>query len=117
NLMGIYGEAIGGFNVRNYSFVNSPEKIKEVKAPFPLPVSPAKWPAFWKHGEWNELRARIEGNPPRITTWIKRVRVMEVRDAKKALGDTGGIALQVHGGGDRTKEFVRYRNIKVKVLD
>jgi hypothetical protein len=30
---------------------------------------------------------------------------------------TGGIALQVHGGGDHTKEFVRYRNIRVKRLD
>ena len=28
----------------------------------------------------------------------------------------GGIALQVHGGGDYTKEFVRYRNIRVKEL-
>jgi len=30
--------------------------------------------------------------------------------------DKGGIALQVHGGGDHTKEFVRYRNIRVKRL-
>ena len=29
---------------------------------------------------------------------------------------TRGIALQVHGGGDHTKEFVRYRNIQVKEL-
>ena len=28
----------------------------------------------------------------------------------------GGIALQVHGGGDYTKQFVRYRNIRVKEL-
>ena len=31
--------------------------------------------------------------------------------------DKGGIALQVHGGGDFTKQYVRYRNIRVKVLD
>ena len=30
--------------------------------------------------------------------------------------DKGGIALQVHGGGDYTKQFVRYRNIRVKEL-
>ena len=31
--------------------------------------------------------------------------------------DTGGIALQVHGGGDFTKQFVRYRNLRLKRLD
>ena len=30
--------------------------------------------------------------------------------------DDGRIALQVHGGGDYTKQFVRYRNVRVKVL-
>ena len=30
--------------------------------------------------------------------------------------EKGAIALQVHGGGDHTKEFVRYRNIRVKKL-
>ena len=46
----------------------------------PVPVrSPCleDWPKFWKHGQWNELRARIEGNPPHITTWIKGVKFMD----------------------------------------
>ena len=38
-------------------------------------------------------------------------------DTKKRLPDRGGIALQMHGGGDYTKQFVRYRHIRVKVLD
>jgi hypothetical protein len=93
-------------------------KIKEDKYPeFPLPVSPEKWPEFWKHGQWNELKARIEGNPPKITTWIKGVKFMEYTDTMKRLPDKGGIGLQVHGGGDYTKQFVRYRNLKVKTLD
>jgi len=122
NLMGIYGEGIGGKpHLRNFSFGKKPEEIVEEKDPkvrqFPLPVSPEKWPEFWKHGEWNELKARITGNPPTITTWIKGVKFMEFTDTDKRLPDKGGIALQVHGGGDRTKEFVRYRNIKVKVLE
>ena len=74
------------------------------------------WPQFWKHGEWNELRARIEGNPPKITTWINGVKFMECEDNEKRQPDSGGIALQVHGGGDFTKQFVRYRNVKVKEL-
>ncbi len=38
------------------------------------------------------------------------------RHGQKRLADKGGIALQVHGGGDFTKQFVRYRNIRVKEL-
>lgn len=118
NLMGVYGEGIGGVpNVKNFDFLQKVTEIKLNKdAAFKCPVSAEDWPAFWKHGEWNELRARIEGNPPHITTWIKGVKFMDYTDDKKRLGDTGSIALQVHGGGDYTKEFVRYRKIKVKEL-
>lgn len=119
NLMGLYGEGLPGGkpNVFNFNFKNLVTEIavKEFKD-FPCPVSPEDWPKFWKHGEWNELRARIEGNPPKITTWIKGVKFLEFQDTEKRLGDRGGIALQVHGGGDFTKQFVRYRNIRVKEL-
>jgi hypothetical protein len=118
NLMGIYGEGIGGFGARNFSFGKRPSEIKENESEFKLPVSPRKWPTFWKHGEWNELRARIEGNPPRITTWIKGVKFMEWKSDKKHLPDKGAIALQVHGGREDTfKQQVRYRKVRVKELD
>jgi hypothetical protein len=124
NLMGIYGEGIGGFGSRNFTFTDKkdPGQIKENKADFKLPMTPEKWAAFWKHGEWNELKARIVGDPPKITTWIKGVKFMEWQDTKKSHQPRGGIALQVHGGtyggpGDLTKLQVRYRNIRVKVLD
>jgi hypothetical protein len=118
NLMGIYGEGLGGKpNVKNFDFLDDVTKIRKVDCPFPLPVSPEHWPEFWKHGEWNTLRARIVGNPPTLTTWIRGVKFMEFTDDVKRHQDEGGIALQVHGGGDYTKQFVRYRNIRVKVLD
>ena len=118
NLMGIYGEGMGGKpNVFNFKFLKEVTQIKETAAEFKLPVPPEKWADFWKHGEWNELKARIVGNPPAITTWIKGVKFMELTDKEKRRPDKGGIALQVHGGGDHTKEFVRYRNLRVKVLD
>jgi hypothetical protein len=118
NLMGIYGEGLsGGIHVRNFSFKDKVTDIIPVDAPVKLPVSPEKWPEFWKHGEWNELRARITGNPPTITTWIKGVKFMEWTDKEKRHQEKGGIALQVHGGGDLTKQFVRYRNIRVKELE
>ncbi len=118
NLMGVYGEGLRpGFHVYNFQFLGEPAKIKEHECPFALPVAPEKWPDFWKHGEWNELRVRIVGNPPKITTWIKGVKFMEWTDTMKRTADKGGIALQVHGGGDYTKQFVRYRKIRVKQLE
>ena len=60
NLMGIYGEGLPGGkpNVLNFNFKTKVTDI-EVKdyKPFPCPVTAADWPKFWKHGEWNELRA------------------------------------------------------------
>jgi len=119
NLMGIYGEGIGGKpSVRNYSFGSKVTEIKpDTNSPVALPVLPESWPHFWRHGQWNELRARIVNNPPTITTWINGVKFMEWSEKEVRHPATGGIALQVHGGGDHTKEFVRYRNIRLKRLD
>jgi hypothetical protein len=118
NLMGIYGEGkLGGKPyVRNFRFLDNPNKIEPTPAPVSLPVLPQSWPKFWRHGQWNELRARIVGNPPTITTWINGVKMMEWTETKIRHPHKGGIALQVHGGGDFTKQFVRYRNIRVKLL-
>lgn len=117
NLMGLYGEGLGGNpSVRNFNLLEQPNRIQEVTNAFPLPVLPDSWPFFWRHGQWNELRARIVGNPPTIATWINGVKFMEWTETEKRHPDQGGIALQVHGGGDTTKQFVRYRNIRVKKL-
>ncbi len=118
NLMGIYGEGIGGKpHVRNFNFLKEVTDIEEAKADFKLPFDTKDWPKIWKHGQWNTLKARIVGNPPHITTWIGDTKIMDFTDTEKRLPDEGHIALQVHGGGDFTSQFVRYRNIKVKVLD
>lgn len=117
NLMGVYGERLGGDpHVRNFSFGGKPTEIRAEAAPVPLPVLPESWPSFWRHGQWNELRARIVGNPPIMTTWINGVKFMEWAEKEKRHPDSGGVALQVHGGGDFTKQFVRYRNIRVRKL-
>jgi hypothetical protein len=122
NLMGIYGEGFPKpFAVRNFRFTDKPSEIEAIESAFPLPVAPKKWPEFWKHGRWNEIRARIVGNPPTIDTWINGVQFMHWTDKESHHPDEGGIALQVHGGGypggvDLTKLYVRYRKIRVKTL-
>jgi len=119
NLMGVYGEgALGGKpSVSNFKFGKLVTEIVPVPGtPVGLPVAPKDWPAFWRHGQWNELRARIVGNPPTITTWINGTKFVEVHETESRHADTGKIALQVHGGGDFTKQYVRYRAIRVKRL-
>lgn len=122
NLMGVYGEGFPHpFVECNFRFTDKPGEIKQLDCVFPLPVSPGMWPDFWKHGRWNTFRARIVGNPPTIDTWINGVQFLHWSDKEKHHPDQGGIALQVHGGSyppglDLTKLFVRYRNIRIKVL-
>jgi hypothetical protein len=89
---------------------------------------------FWRHGYWNEVRARIVGNPARITVWINGVTFTDYTDMVPRLAD-GYLALQVHGGlefvqgknwvgvdgstggeTDYTKRCVRFRNIRIKEL-
>jgi hypothetical protein len=124
NLMGIYGEGLGGNpHMRNFSFTDKVTEIKDGMvggAKSPLLILPEAWPSFWKADQWNELRARITGgDKPTITTWINGVKIMEYTDTEARHPATGGIALQVHGGGkpeDYKGKFVRYRNIRVKAL-
>lgn len=119
NLMGIYGEGrLGGKpGLMNFRFLEKVTDIVAVtNAPTALPVKPESWPFFWRHGQWNELRARIVANPPTITTWINGVKIMEWTETQKRHPDTGSIAVQVHGGGDLTRQFVRYRNIRVRPI-
>ena len=117
NLAGIYGEGLsGGIHRQNFDLLAEVTQIKKKDDAYPLPITPEQWPQLWKHGEWNELRARIEGNPPTIQTWINRVKFMEFKDTEKRHPDTGSVALQVHGGGDYTTQFVRYKNVRIKTL-
>lgn len=117
SVAGLYGEGLPkGFHIYNYMFTDGVGKITEYPAPVPLPIKPVDWPRFWQPGKWHTLRARIEGNPPKMTTWIDNVKFMEWQDPNKQHPDKGGIALQVHGGGDFTRQYVRYKGIKVKEL-
>jgi len=77
-----------------------------------------EWPRIWKFNDWNTIRARVEGNPPTITTHINGTLVTRYTSEKKfegTLEDRGYLALQVHGG-DPGKKQIRFRNIRIKEL-
>lgn len=90
------------------------EALKDVKGFLP------KWQDYWKRGDWNLLRARIEGDVPHIQVWMNGVKITDWTDtANHAAGGAvdGMIAVQVHGGNRWIPGGKhRYRNIQVRTL-
>jgi hypothetical protein len=82
------------------------------------------WMKHWKKGEWNTLRARIEGDVPHIRVWLNEVPLVDWTDTANHAKDgatEGMIALQMHFSNQQTprwKEggFHRFRNVAVKEL-
>jgi hypothetical protein len=83
-------------------------------------INVADWPKHWRMNEWNTIRARVESNPPTITTWLNGTLITKYTSDKKfedVLGDRGSLAVQVHGGSGWPKGAkVRFRNLQVKEL-
>ena len=80
-----------------------------------------RWSKLWRLNNWNTIRARIEGNPPTINTWINGTQVTRYVSDKKfegVMSDAGWIAVQVHGGQKAWPKGaqIRFRNIRVKPL-
>ncbi len=112
---GILGEGIWKRRgVRNYTFGDTPEIItlNENEA-HPCPVLPDSWTSFWRVGGWNEVRARITGDPPTITTWVNGVRIMQHTEPASVHPATGHIGLQIHGGA-QFAGTVRYRHLRIR---
>jgi hypothetical protein len=102
NMGGVYGERLQG-----------------------VTAVPAKgWQQAWKREEWNTVRARIEGDVPRIQVWINGEQVTDFTDTANHAKDgatEGMIAIQMHYSNDTTKRWVpggfwRWRTIAVKEL-
>jgi hypothetical protein len=99
---GVYGEGLGGKT-----------------------FAPAEgWAKHWKKGEWNTLRARIEGDVPRIQVWLNGAQLVDFKDDANHAKDgatEGMIALQMHASNQAMPRwtpggFHRYRNVAVKEL-
>lgn len=77
------------------------------------------WRDIYRPGEWNQLRARIVGQPARITAWLNGVQTFEFQDTVARYPQEGYIGLQVHGGEGSwgTNSRARFRNIRVREID
>ena len=78
------------------------------------------WQQYWKKGEWNTIRARIEGDIPHITVWMNGTRITNWTDTANHLPGgvvDGHIALQVHMGNRWVEGGKhRFRNIAIHEL-
>lgn len=86
-----------------------------------------EWEKLWKKGQWNHLRARIEGAAPHIQVWLNGAQIVDWTAAKSFLpnsADSGMIALQAHRSDPKSKNprwrseggFHRFRNVAIKEL-
>ena len=63
-----------------------------------------------KEGEWNEMKIKVKGS--RVISWLNGTKMVDIDDAKIGEGE-GGIALQIHSGGNVK---VYWRNLEIKEL-
>lgn len=116
-LMGLYGEGMArGFNHYAFRFLDAPDRIVAQASAPQRAIEPERWREIWRAGAWNELRVRIVGQPPRITTWIGDTQIVDWQDPEIRHPARGAIGLQLHGGGDFTSASVRYRAIRWRPL-
>jgi hypothetical protein len=150
---GFYGNGIGGFHAVSFAFdaeLDENGRLIRLKEDDPTTsiepldgkselltygATAEEFLSTWKSGEWNELRIRVIGAKPVITTWVNGVKIAEIDlatlnvpnyDADQVagfLGAEGRIALEVHdsdpasdSGRWGTYSACRWRNIRVKEL-
>lgn len=66
----------------------------------------------FKNGKWNKFRVLAKGNS--IKTWVNGVQAADLNDEKTSCGFIG---LQVHSTDSQEPLEVRWRNVKIRVLD
>lgn len=108
---GIYGERLPAVNEAG---VGTGQKVN------------GNWREYWKKNDWNHIRARIEGDTPRIQVWLNGHQLVDWKDSANhaAFGATQGmIAVQAHRSDPSKKDsrwipggYHRFRNIAVKEL-
>ena len=74
------------------------------------------WTQFYRHNDWNEIRAVVTGQPPHIQYWLNGNLTVDYYDTEERLPPQGHIALQIHRGGDWEGKLARFRNIRILPL-
>jgi len=150
---GFYGGGIGNFHAISFTFdasldeagcVNalrededdpsaSYESLEDKAKLLSYGATLADFLAAWRPADWNELRIRVVGAKPVITTWVNGTKIAQLDlatltypnyDADQAadfLGPRGRIALEVHDSEVNSACWgrgaaCRWRNIRVKEL-
>jgi MYXO-CTERM domain-containing protein len=115
----IYGEGFSQ-DVRDIPYFLTDNGNAAVPAPDMTPsFDLSQWPTIWHPTEFNEIRARVEGNPPHIQVWISGLQVMDFTDKalRSEIDAQGPLAIQVHSGSRWIENgSVSFRNIRVKDL-
>jgi len=148
---GFYGNGIGGFHAISFTFDAALDELGHLNAlkedEPDTSVEPLadkakllsygatlhEFLAAWRPADWNELRIRVVGSKPVITTWVNGTKIAELDMATLAfpnyhadevadfLGPRGRIALEVHDSDPRAPvgrwgrgAACRWRNIRVK---
>ena len=151
---GFYGNGIGGFHAvpfaidARYDVEGNPvglraddptstmERFSDSKRDMLSYAAPIEdFLDVWRWRDWNELRVRVVGARPIVTTWVNGVKIAELNmaalvapnydaDAVAALlGSRGHIAFEVHDNDTRfgerrwgTHSACRWRNVRIKQL-
>lgn len=92
NIGGVYGEGIGGFNIRQEDYAK-----------------------YCRKGEWNQWVIAVTGNAPAIDVWLNGQHTSSWKgDNAELLPAAGRIGLQVHAGDRYFGKKTRFRNIRIR---
>lgn len=141
NVGQLYGEGTRGFNTRTFDIngkyddkkqligITTAKHLTAASVGLNYSCTPAAWVKTWKVDGWNTARVLVQGDHPRIVTWINGLKVCEFdgntatterydKDfVRQTLGNSGSIAVQVHGGTGWPKgSKCRWKNIRIRSL-
>jgi lysophospholipase L1-like esterase len=95
-------------------------RVDAVGIPGVLGSSAPGWREHWRKGEWNAVRARIEGNAPHVTVWLNRTLIVDWTDRSGHVPDPetdgwGYAAIELPSGADPIHPL-RFRNVALRPL-
>lgn len=125
----IFGQRNSEGRLSDFTTKPDPRAVKWPEGVYAYTCTFQQWAAAWRLNDWNTARIRCAGKYPNITTWINDVKIAhfdgetctlpgyDKERVFRALGRSGSIGLQVHGGKGWPKGMkCRWKNIRIKEL-